>query len=201
MVMFRAKVHYRHGKRLKKHSLKWVGILVALLSITLGVYLLVLLRAPTIKPLSDAKQKQFIPGDIADKRIIIPKIAVKADIFEGDQTSLDKGVWHRLPELGMPETGGNFILSAHRYVLSPSTGRTKQQSYFYNIDKLALGDTILIDWHQKRYTYKITKIYTVKPTQLEVESPSSEPKLTMYSCTLGGSADGRVVIEAKPEKN
>lgn len=173
-------------------------MVAAITSIVAGTYLLVLLQAPTIKPLDVAAQKKFVPEEIADKRIIIPKIAVKVDLFSGDQTVLDKGAWHRLPELGNPDTGGNFIVSAHRYVLSASPSRTKEQSYFYNIDKLSVGDTILVDWREKRYTYKVSRIYTVKPSQLEIESPSEKPKLTLYTCTLAGSSDGRVVIEASP---
>lgn len=198
MVKFKANVHYRHSKRLKKYHLGRVGIVAAIISIVAGTYLLILLQAPTIRPLSEASQQKFIPNDIADKRIVIPKIAVKVDLFSGDQSVLDKGAWHRLPQLGNPDMGGNFIVSAHRYVLSASLSRTKDQSYFYNIDKLVVGDTILVDWRQKRHTYKVSKIYTVKPTQLEIESPSDTPKLTLYTCTLAGSADGRVVIEASP---
>ena len=200
MVKARRHVHYQHGKRLKKYRFQRIGIIIAILLIAGGVYLLYLLQTPNTRPLDASAQKAFTPSDIAEKRIIIPKIAAKADILEGDQSVLDKGAWHRLPELGDPESGGNFIVSGHRYVLSATPARTKEQSYFYNIDKLVVGDTILVDWRHKRHKYKITKVYTVSPNQLSIESPSSDPKLTLYTCTLGGSADGRVVIDAAPEK-
>jgi LPXTG-site transpeptidase (sortase) family protein len=146
------------------------------------------------------QQASFVPQEVGDKQVIIPKIAVNTPILEGDAEVLDKGVWHRLPNLGDPVKGGNFILTGHRYVLSPTPGQTKDKSYFYNLDKLSEGDTIYIDWDHKRYEYTVKHIYAVKPTALEIESPSKNPKLTIYTCTLGGSADGRVVIEAYPKQ-
>jgi sortase A len=185
-------------RRLGLRGLIFIGLALSL--ICGGLYVLSLVFAPNQKLLTDQQQSQFVPTEYGEQQIIIPKIAVNTPILEGGADVLDKGVWHRLPELGSPITGGNFIVTGHRYVLSATPGRTKDQSYFYNVDKLELGDKILVDWQHKRYVYKITKLYSVKPTQLEVESPSSDPKLTLYTCTLGGAADGRVVIEAYPEK-
>lgn len=192
--MLKRHLHYQHGKRTKKPRLTFVWLLLSIVLVGSGLYLLVLLRAPAVKQLDSVQQSAFV----GDKQIIIPKIAVKVPVLEGQAEVLDKGAWHRLPQLGDPETGGNFIVSGHRYVLASTPGRTKEQSYFYNIDKLVVGDQIFADWHHKRHTYKVSKIYTVKPTQLEIESPSADPKLTLYTCTLAGSADGRVVIEAVP---
>lgn len=160
--------------------------------------MLLLLNSADVNPLSIEQQQKFVPEEIADKRIIIPKIAVKVDIFEGDQSVLDKGAWHRVPQNGNPDKGGNFVVSAHRFVMGRTPGQTKNNSPFYNIDKLKVDDSIFIDWQQKRREYKITKIYDVKPNQVEIEAPSDKAKLTLYTCTLGGSADGRVVIEGEP---
>jgi sortase A len=158
-----------------------------------------MVQAPNIKPLTPQQQTQFLPKETGEKQVIIPKIAVNTPIFEGGAEVLDKGIWHWLPNLGSPLKGGNFILTGHRYVLSRTSGQTKDKSFFYNLDKLNEGDTVYIDWQHKRYEYKVRRIYAVKPTALEIESPSREPKLTIYTCTLGGSADGRVVIEAYPK--
>lgn len=151
---------------------------------------------PDLKPVATEA-----PEEVKDKQIIIPKIGVNVEIKEGNQSVLKTGAWHRFPERGDPENGGNFIVSGHRFVMGYTPKRTKQQSFFYNIDKLIVGDTILIDWHAKRYDYKITKIYTVKPNQVEIEAPSDDPKLTLYTCTLNGSNDGRVVLEAIKSTN
>ncbi len=68
----------------------------------------------------------------------------------------------------------------------------------YDLDKMKLGDKIIVDWHKKRYAYKVTKIYSVKPNAVEIEERSDYRKMTLYTCTLAGSTDGRIVIEAKP---
>ncbi len=196
--MLKKHVKYTHGKPIKKNGWRIFTSVLSLILIGSGVYLFVLLRAPNIRPLSPAKQEAFIPEQYGDKQVIIPKIAVNIPVNEGDYTVLDKGGWHRLPNLGDPESGGNFIVSAHRYILASTPDHTKQQSYFYNLDKLVVGDQILADWHHKRYTYKVTAIETVPPTQLSIESASDEKMMTLYTCTLKGSRDGRVVVIAKP---
>lgn len=196
--MFKRSKRYHEGKRPQK---TWKSVVLGIVAVCLifsGLYMLFLLRSADVKPLSQQKQEQFVPEQIAEKQIIIPKIAVKVDIFEGDKSVLEKGAWHRVPENGDPDKGGNFVVSAHRFVMGGTPGQTKQRSPFYNIEKLSENDTIFIDWQHKRHEYKITKVYKVKPTQVEIEAPSETAKLTLYSCTLGGSADGRVVIEAEP---
>jgi len=111
---------------------------------------------------------------------------------------LESGAWHRFPERGNPEIGGNFILSAHRFELGWSPQQTRQKSPFYNINRINQGDTIYIDFKAKRYTYEVKRRYQVSPDALSIEAPSTEAKLTLYSysCTLKGSQDGRDVIEA-----
>jgi sortase A len=53
------------------------------------------------------------------------------------------------------------------------------------------------DGKGKRYTYYVDKIFDVKPTQTEIEAPSKDAKLTLYTCSLGGSSDVRLVLIAK----
>ena len=136
-------------------------------------------------------------ADDARDRIQIEKINLEVPFFTGTADSLEKGAWHRYPERGDPVRGGNFILSAHRFRIAQDPILTKERSPFYNLDKLAVGDTLRIFYKGNWYAYSVTKIYDVKPDAVEIEAPSDEAKLTLYSCTLSGSADGRIVIEAK----
>lgn len=134
----------------------------------------------------------------AENRLFIPKINVDIAIVEGDSASvLEKGAWHRRPQNGNPEKGGNFVLSAHRFELGLTPQQTRAKSPFYHIDKLQIGDKIYVDYNQKRFIYEITKKYQVERTAVEIESPSAEPKMTLYSCDLRGEAAGREVLEAK----
>ncbi|MCC7543474.1 class E sortase [bacterium] len=163
--------------------------------------MLLLTTAPA-NPLLDIITNTSIDLDKSDDqsdnrdRIQIERIGLEVPLYEGGEDSLDKGVWHRWPERGNPEKGGNFILSAHRFKIGVTPVQTIINSPFYNVDKLRIGDTIRVFWDDEWYTYKISKTYTVLPNAIGIEAPSEEAKLTLYTCSLGGSADGRVVIEA-----
>ena len=159
-----------------------------------------LVSAPVIMPYVVANKidpKALASPRFSDNRIIIPKIGV--DIPYGEtKAALDAGAQWRYPERGSPEKGGNFIIAAHRFELAVTPQATLAKSPFYHVDKLIVGDQIVIDYDGSRYGYEITRIYDVKPTQVEIEAPSESAKLTLYTCSLGGSADGRVVVEAAP---
>src|SRR5690606_37737640 len=115
----------------------------------------------------------------------------------GDETTMETGAWWRAPASGNPADGGNFVLSAHRFIMSWTPGKTAERSPFYNIDKLELGDTITIDYEGKRYVYTIEEKFDVPPTAVEIEAPTDDSRLTLYSCGLGGANDKREVIIAK----
>lgn len=137
-------------------------------------------------------------GEITDNRLYIPKIDINLPYSTGDARTMENGAWWRVPENGNPEDGGNFVLSAHRFIMGITPEQTLRKSPFYNIDKLAVDDQIIIDYSGRRYTYKISQIFSVKPEAIEIENRTDEPQLTLYSCTLGGASDGREVIIAKP---
>ena len=174
--------------------------LVAVSLMAGGLYTLSLVAAPTIAPLVAMKPidvKTLPAPQKRDNRVVIPKIGVNI-VYAPGQASLDKGAEWRYPERGNPEKGGNFIIAAHRFSIQPTPQSTIEKSPFFNIDKLVIGDKIVIDYEGARYGYEVTKIFDVKPTQIEIEAPSDEAKLTLYSCELGGSEAGRIVYIAKP---
>ena len=151
---------------------------------------------------TSSSQTQYIKDQapkVSDQdTLIIPKISVNALINPGGVATLANGaIWHRQPQNGNPVDGGNFVLAGHRYQFAITPDHTIKSSVLYDLDKMKLGDRILVDWHKKRYVYKVTKIYSVKPDAVEIEKRSINPKMTLYTCTLAGSADGRIVIEAK----
>jgi len=186
---------------------RWPRVLITvllLLLVGLGCYVLLTALSPALPVLSgksphatDEKLKK--PVGTFGNRLFIPKINIDVAILTGSDSSvLERGAWHRKPENGDPIAGGNFVLSAHRFVMSFTPEGTAIKSPFYNIGNLVLGDRIFVDYNSQRYQYEITEKYTVKPDGVEVEAPTKDPQLTLYSCTLQGSSDGRDVLEAKP---
>jgi LPXTG-site transpeptidase (sortase) family protein len=172
-----------------------------------GIYLLTIALWPSVSQLSpiQARTQQSIYRKLNNPivpngdRLYIPSIGVDVAIVEGaNASSLSKGAWHRQPQNGNPAIGGNFVLSAHRFQLGATPQGTLKRSPFYAINKLNPGDKLWVDFHGSRYQYIVQRRYTVKPTQTDIESATSVAKLTLYSCTLRGSFDGREVIEALP---
>jgi len=172
----------------------------ALLLLAGGVYLAMLVAAPVVGPLTVMKpiDVKALPKPVLDKnRVIIPKIGVNI-AYDTGTVSLNRGAEWRYPDRGNPEKGGNFILAAHRFSIQPTPALTIEKSPFYNIDKLGVGDKIVVDYNGKRYGYAVQEIKSVPPTAIEIENPSDTAKLTLYSCSLDGADADRVVLISKP---
>ncbi len=170
-----------------------------------GIYLLVTALAPMgrtwlTNPTDNSTTKLLAKTEsaITKQQLYIPKIDINVPYAAGDESVMKNGAWWRAEQNGNPRDGGNFVLSAHRFIMGLTPQQTWQKSPFYDIDKLVVGDKIVIDYEGKRYNYEITKIFAVKPEAIEIENRTNEPQLTLYSCTLGGASDGREVIIATP---
>lgn len=196
--------HHQKGVVKEKKNKKWLFILPSLFLIG-GVYMLLNAFAPAAPILDsrppDATAQKLVkdkPGSDGN-RLYIPQINVDVAIVQGDsELALERGAWHRNPHNGDPVNGGNFVLSAHRFLLGVTPSETRAKSPFYHIDKLKLDDELYVDYGGKRYVYKVNKKYQVPADATQIEAPSEEDKLTLYSCNLRGPEAGREVIEAKP---
>lgn len=201
MQLLRKKAKYSrssvsHSSRLKK----WLLIAVPVVMLGAGLYILANAFSPALPPssyeISEKSIEEF--DEVKEDRLYIPAVGIDVEIWQGGVEALEKGAWHRKPQNGDPEKGGNFVLSAHRFEMGWTPQQTRARSPFYHIDKLHAGDKIFVDYGQNRYAYEVTKKYKVDRYAVEIESASKEPKLTLYSCDLKGEAAGREVIEAKP---
>jgi sortase A len=159
-----------------------------------GAYMLITAVTPSI--VIKRTKITAIKLDKKKDQVIIPQLGIQEGIYEGGPEVLENGTWHRYPERGKPGVG-NFILSGHRFVMGNTPGETLRKSPFYNLGKIKVGDPLYVDWRGRRFSYKVTKTYQVKPNEVSIEAPSKKHKLTLYTCTLSGSADGRLVIEAE----
>ena len=180
---------------MKRQALPVTTTLVVAICLAIaGLYIALTATAPAlvVRKIEASKVKLSKEND----QIVIPLLGIKEGIFIGGVGALEKGAWHRYPERGKPGSG-NFILAAHRFVMGRWPGETVRKSPFYNLGKAKVGDSLFVDWHGRRFTYKVTRTYQVKPNDIKVEAPSRAHKLTLYTCSLSGSADGRLVIEAE----
>ena len=194
-------------KSRQKSWKSYILTIIAILMILGGVYLLVLIGTPLILSQNinpkDNNTTQLITkteNKITENRLYIPKIDINLPYSTGGAETMERGAWWRKPENGNPKDGGNFVLSAHRFIMGLTPQQTLRKSPFYNIDKLTVGDEIIIDYNGARYNYVISEKQSVKPDAVKIEQRTDQPQLTLYSCTLGGANDGRDVIIAKLKK-
>lgn len=129
---------------------------------------------------------------VVPNKVIIPKIGVNSLILEGSSSAvLDQGIWRR-PNSSTPGIGSNTVLVGHRflYTTGPNT--------FYHLPKLVAGDHITIWWDNKKYIYTVYETKIVYPVGANIEKPSEEEVLTIYTCTPLWNPTHRFVVQAKP---
>lgn len=94
-----------------------------------------------------------------ENRLVISKIGVDTEIAEATydnyESALKQGVW-RVSDFGAPSANSMpTILAAHRYGYLAWSNLFRRESSFYNLPKLKVGDTVEIDWRQRKYVYEI----------------------------------------------
>jgi LPXTG-site transpeptidase (sortase) family protein len=125
----------------------------------------------------------------SENLLVIPRLGMREVIHDGPtQAELRKGVW-LVPHTSQPDKDSNTVIIGHRFTYAGP-------AVFYFLEKVQLGDYIVVDWHGKEYTYKVATIREVEPTELSVQNPSSNPELTLYTCTPLWTSKHRLVIVA-----
>lgn len=151
---------------------------------------------PTPLQSPDVKPKERPPADKnnADKNfnITISSLKLNSKLFTSNTNKdLGKGIWHR-SSTGNPLSGGNMVISAHRFLY------TGNNNTFYRLPDIKLDDIIVITWEGKQYDYKVTKLFEVTPDAVEIEAPTEEHILTLYTCTPLWTSAKRFVVQAEP---
>ena len=193
-------------KSLKKPSLRKINNVLSLIVVVLAAYILIWPFLPDIRWRLGHVSKQSSPAQLtakvdavkpksipADNTLVIPRIDVSLQIHEGQSnTTLEKGAWRR-PKTSTPDSGGNTVIVGHRFNYS-ATGT------FYHLDKVQVGDPIVVYWQGREYAYIVASSSVVPASQISVEDNTKEPQLTLYTCTPIWSFKDRLVVVAKPWK-
>jgi sortase A len=127
-------------------------------------------------------------------QVIIPHIFLDQPIHEGHETyvELAQGVW-RWPFGSTPAAGGNTILIGHRFTY------TNPRGVFYELNDVRVGDRIGVIWQNKTYNYAVTSVSQVLPQNTTILSQTTQPELTLYTCTPLYVPKYRLVIVARLE--
>lgn len=122
-------------------------------------------------------------------RILIPSINIDLPVKEA---KIINGYWEVFSDtagfgLGSayPEEKGNQVIFAHA-----------RAALFGPLKEIKTGANITVMTYSQWYSYTVTEIKEVLPSQTEVIAPSTEAVLTLYTCT--GYADSkRLIVTAK----
>lgn len=133
--------------------------------------------------------------DTSGNRLIIPDMLLNTPIVEGSESNsaalINKGAW-RLPYTSSPTKGGNTVVVGHRF------SYTGPRGIFYYLDKLKPGSEIGLQWEGKMYRYTVESTRTVPDTAIQIEAPTDDARLTLYTCTPLWNPVNRLVVVAKP---
>lgn len=143
------------------------------------------------EPLPEEGDIENIPDE---NMLYVPSIGISVQIVEGQtEDALNRGAWRR-PLTSTPDKGGNTVITGHRFKYLPPSNLT-----FYHLDKIELGDEVVVYWDKVRYDYTVTNIFEVDPSQVEVEANTAQSQLTLYTCTPLWTAKRRLVVVAEPD--
>lgn len=189
----------------KPPRLRTINNLLSILAVTLALYLIAmpflpqarwwaghLFKTPDLAVVQvtssrPAPKKTIQPGYWLD----IPRISLHQKVYTGQSMSeVNLGVW-RIWGTSSPDKGGNTVVAAHRWTYS------NPQGIFYNLDKVQINDRVTVDWSGTEYTYIVSNIKTVPPTDIGVYTPSSDSRFTMYTCTPLITAKNRLIVTAE----
>jgi sortase A len=156
-------------------------------------------KTDATKPPTEASTK--IDPTIAPA-ISIPAIDVKAPIVVDEksyvewkvQLALRQGVVH-YGQTAMPGQKGNMVILGHSSGQLWAPGGYK--FVFTLLEKLKAGDNITIDYQGTRYTYQVTDSKVVTPDDLSILDQTSQPTLSLVTCTPVGTSKNRLVVHAK----
>jgi len=141
---------------------------------------------PTSKPNNSTQTPQ-------PNQVIIPSMLLDQPILEGPTINryaiLNNGIW-RWPLASTPDKGGNTVLIGHRFTY------TNPKGVFYFLNKVQLGDEIGVIWNNEKYLYKVVSVSQVPPTDMAIQNNTSNPELTLFTCTPLLLPKDRLVIVA-----
>jgi len=132
--------------------------------------------------------KQYKPSLTASQTttnnyIKIPSVGIDTQIYEGDDSTLDKGVW-LLPDHTTPDdrvSGEPVVLAAHRWGPDDASYEYRAKNLFYHLPSTSVGDQITITWNGKDYVYKIV-------AKSEGDYATQSADLILYTCKYYNSA-------------
>jgi len=148
-------------------------------------------KVPEVKEPYQPREDKTIP---LGNTLVIPSVGIETSVNEAPleqyEEALKIGVW-RVTDFGTPyERKLPTILVAHRYGYLKWSIPYRLKNSFYNLPKVKVGDTIEMNWRQRKYVYEV---YAEEKGE-EITDYTAD--LILYTCeSLNSSV--RIVIYAR----
>ena len=136
-----------------------------------------------------AYESGHTPEGAALTRLVIPTLKVDTVVVEGTGASaLRAGAGH-YPNTPLPGEDGNVAIAGHR---------TTYGKPFANLDRMHVGEEIVLETPLGRHVYRVTKEpFVVSNTDFTVITQTPGKTLTLTTCHPKGSARQRLIIRAE----
>ncbi len=132
------------------------------------------------RPASDSRPQVAIPTDTT-MYLTVPKLGLyDIPVLEGtSEAVLSQGVGH-LPGTGYPwAPGSNTYIAGHRL----GYPGTISDRVFWGLPSLAIGDEVIVeDSLGQTYTYQVSEILEVPPSDLSVTGPTGGDIVSLQTC-------------------
>jgi sortase A len=127
------------------------------------------------------------PGPEQARRLEIPALSGDYPIVQGDDwEQLKKGIGQYAGS-AQPGEPGNVVLSGHNDIYGEP---------FRYLDRLKPGDAIVVSTERQAYTYVVSEIRVVEPTDVWVIGPTDHAQVTLISCYPYRVNTQRIVVFA-----
>lgn len=199
------------GKLQKKHHVQSLIFGLSMGLIVVGIFMFGFFNekfiAPLITPSREVTSTQIIVDPNAnvavgpEPKIIIPKINLEIPMVYVDtidekaiQNGLENGAVHYATS-PKPGQNGNVVVVGHSSSNIFNNGKYKFA--FVLLNRLQVGDTFMMNYNGKRYTYKIFERKIVKPSDVSVLGPNERTATaTLITCDPPGSNVNRLIMVA-----
>ncbi len=162
----------------------------------MGVYLVFTPVIPKISyQLKDTPSAAAASTQTSVNSIVIASAKTDAPILEGSSIAVidNGGVWRR-PNSSNDPAKSNMVIVGHNFTYKNPTPP------FYALDRVNVGERIVLNWDNTQHTYKIVSKNIVSPTDTHIEDPTDKPRLTLYTCYPLYIANKRMVITAEMQQ-
>ena len=205
----------REQKKTEKRRRKWTPILAGA-SVMLAILFLQynrLIFAPIMAYISPGENPAsgieavdpIVSNDkvSAESKLIIPKINVDVPVQFGIKldevnTAMRTGVAHYrvAGASAFPGEIGNTVITGHS--AGDVYNNDPYKYIFSGLERLGQGDLIYVNYKSKRYTYRVTEMKTVEPTDVDqIIIETDKPILTLITCTPLGTSRYRLLVFAE----